>query len=576
MNIIQSLSVVGEQLDTGLYTEQTRKFHTLELGSEPTLTQGKKRTLILPKEKNRTNQVCPNSLYDKVKDLSGSNPKKKAAFWDLAETICRGAGDEKALKAVQATAPADIEYPKDGWVILTLEGEFLTNRPLIQKYLKAEEAASEGSSDFCVVSGKPCDPLRLHPPISGVRGTGDARMDYKKPTPLLSWHKPAYEYRRQSQGNNFPVSKTVGRRYSLALNYLLEPCDDRAHRSAVDLTIANTMVFWPEEGAIVHPLLGIVATLLSKYLTTAAAEELWAELEASTPDDIPVRVVLLKGSKGRIAVLNDGKTTLPKLRESMLRFKSSVFWRRQPTLTNIRTLKSRGHDIFPNEYIIGIAWAVFTGGSFPKTFQHWLLQHMATQQPPRPGSTESDQFQASLDWLDTIRRYHNPKETFMSKPNPDLEKIDAKEFYAEFLEVPEAHFDPEYLDNPLYTFGRLVSLVCGLRQQAHKRMVRDTMSAEVSRAQKNPRAYYPELLEQGTLYSGMLDKDHRHPLLRNQWVELSGNMAAMPRRLTPLQNMAMAMGISHQRLYNERFFTWRTAANKPKEKPKEKTQEDAA
>jgi len=575
MNVLQSLNNLGSQFKSGYASEENILWHALELGAKSELTMTKKKSVVvLPKGLGRSNNTLPNYLYDTPVYVYGNDSangsKKKTAFWQQAVDICTAAGDKEALKAVKAAMEAPLTPPPKlaGWVVLTLKGALLADRPLIRKFLQEQFEVPSDGDDFCLVTGERCVPARCHHQINGVAGTGGpAKRDEPPSTsnvPVMSWNKLAFQYNGQEQGRNFPVSETVNRQYTVALSYLLESVDGRRHRSAADLTNTNTLVFWPETDTMsYHPLLGLLSDLMgNRYLKTEEIQALWVNIESCEVPDVSVRVVLLKGSKGRMSLLRDDLTTLPKLKESMLRFQHEAYWKWSPTFHNV----VRDDDLeLPDPVTNAVAWAMVMSEPFPTALSRQLTQYLLTK---------PQHLQTIAAWLDTIERRSNPKkDTIMTETSTE----DPKAYFTENLEVPEAFFNAELCGNSAYTFGRLVVLANGLHSQYHSRnKVAGTLARELQHGSRNPRNYFPQLLKEGTFYCEKIEAKGLHPLLRYQWKELIGELQDLPRRLTPMQRMHLALGNAHQMRFNDRFRRWRWLHNStdqdsenPKKKPKE-------
>lgn len=227
---------------------------------------GKKQVMVpnvmkMPAQVKRTVGVSANFLCDNASYILGVDGKGKPdralkcfqACRALHEALLKNV-DSAAARAVcrffeawQPQEAPDCEALKPYWedmlaganITFSHAGDFVNDCAEIQRVWDAHyNAAGEGETLRCLVTGEAAIPARLHPSIKGVAG------GQPMGTTLVGFNAPAFESfgRDGGQGLNAPVSEKAAFAYSAALNYMIAT---RGHR----LRLGDaTIVFWAESG----------------------------------------------------------------------------------------------------------------------------------------------------------------------------------------------------------------------------------------------------------------------------------------------------------------------------------------
>lgn len=136
---------------------------------------------------------------------------------------------------------------------IEVEGHgIVTDLPAIRK---AVNRTLHGEADgFCLVTGERGRIKQLHPPVKGVRGANPmgawlVSVNNKIENGKNGGETPAFASYMKQQGKNAPVSESAARRYTNALNHMLNR-DSPNHLSISD----STVVFWAEKAAVAYDL----------------------------------------------------------------------------------------------------------------------------------------------------------------------------------------------------------------------------------------------------------------------------------------------------------------------------------
>lgn len=133
----------------------------------------------------------------------------------------------------------------------------------------ASTATEQEASGQCLVSGERAPIARLHDKIKGVSGSQTSGAT------LAGFNDDAYWSYGFEQSFNAPVSVEAARRYTAALNMLLEQRDK--HRIVVGGT---TIVFWTDRPTAIEDVFAVFASEGSAALDTAQDETARAKLQA--------------------------------------------------------------------------------------------------------------------------------------------------------------------------------------------------------------------------------------------------------------------------------------------------------
>lgn len=156
--------------------------------------------------------------------------------------------------------------------------------PGIQVFWRAQrERTADSTNTICLVTGHPCEPMDVHPPVKGVPGGNTSGAA------LVSFNSAAFESYGLTNNANAPVSREASETCAAALNRLLasspiHPDGHRLPKRNLRLSDDTAALFWnAKDGADLDWLL---------------------ELSGDNPDS--VRLMLESPKAGRPAPLKDG------------------------------------------------------------------------------------------------------------------------------------------------------------------------------------------------------------------------------------------------------------------------------
>jgi hypothetical protein len=218
-----------------------------------------------------------------------------------------------------------------------------------------------------LVTGQPCVPSRTHAQVKGILGSGGW-------APLISAKFPAYAYYRpvraihsypvlvqQESGENFPVAEKTSRTYALGLT------ESKKIPILTDTT-DTSFACWPE-GTRSHPVLDLATTFFTaRFSTREEANAYWTLVQAplENPNTI-INVLQMRGSKGRIAVLNWTQVPAHIIQSALLRIYEG-FKNINPMISFPRMC--RKSDLKGSSFLDGfrasVAWACLLGTPFPQ------------------------------------------------------------------------------------------------------------------------------------------------------------------------------------------------------------------
>lgn len=410
IQVIRSFHALGLRMGD-LLTSTLRSYYTWEITAEAPSFVYCEEPLSVPLTRPRSSNQVPNRLYDTIQYLlpclthtkAGKKPKS-ALFWERFLLDLEKNGDPELVRAAQKaqarvqkwhvqylTAPKAgkdsrafrvVQHPtpdldldagkvrkmpgamKEGvWVVPTYKGTPVVSLPAFRAWWETEFDAAirdpfpGGQSDVDLITGETCIPNRTHRMIKGFHGIQKAA--------LASYNKDVHRFQGLEKGANFPAAAMTIHRYVSAAEYLLEPT--RGNSKAGFLNNL-TLLFWPDAGALTHPLITLALQVLGGK--NDAQEAAWSQIAALPPDDVVLHAALFQGqggSKGRVALLQHTTLSSAKLRENLLRF-SVEFGKRYSlrTLLSTTTEKSRESDpIIPEALVPHVVWAVVTAEPFP-------------------------------------------------------------------------------------------------------------------------------------------------------------------------------------------------------------------
>lgn len=226
------------------------------------------KTLLIPHEVGRQNNIKANLLWDKAEYSLGvsetdneKTEEKRLAFLNkleetfisalaldivkplihflksnpaqsISDALNKGC-DESSLKIWNneiSKGKANITFKLDGD-----SNTFADNEALRDSYIHSEKSAPSGSVR-CLITGEKCNPKATHPKIKNVLGAQTSGAA------LISFNKDAFTSFGKDQNHNAPVSPEAEFQYTTALNQLLE----KGSKNKVTIGDSTT-VFWAEK-----------------------------------------------------------------------------------------------------------------------------------------------------------------------------------------------------------------------------------------------------------------------------------------------------------------------------------------
>lgn len=218
--------------------------------------KGKARRIEVPGPVTRSVGIASNFAWDNTGYVLGVDDKGKpertaqthAAFKELCAEVLREADDTGAsalLRFLQTWNPSEADSLASweeivGWnVVFRLDGEnrFLHDRPAFREaWVRHLESDDSKARSMCLVTGEDGAAIpKTHPKVKGVPGAQTAGAS------LVSFNIDAAASFNKDQNLNAPVSDKAAFAYTTALNYLLDPTNERKVQVG-----DTTVVFWTD------------------------------------------------------------------------------------------------------------------------------------------------------------------------------------------------------------------------------------------------------------------------------------------------------------------------------------------
>lgn len=137
---------------------------------------------------------------------------------------------------------------------------------------------------------------------------------------LVAYDKKAFETHHLEQGDNAPICESAARKYTAALNALLERDPTGRRRSALDLD-ESVVVFWTRERSDAPAfVLDVLAPPARGADAAHAAASPWRGVQAHTFDPTPFYAVTLGVNSARVVVRDWLETTAAEVGASLARW----------------------------------------------------------------------------------------------------------------------------------------------------------------------------------------------------------------------------------------------------------------
>lgn len=242
-----------------------------------------RRTLVLGDTKPSGSGLNPCFLWDNTGYMLGYDPARPeralSAFEefrkkhleaekeiDLPEfsAVCRFLESWEPARAVEFPI---LEQVRTGFGVFQIRGEtnFVHENPRISSWWERRSAdRATGPPRQCLVTGKVGPIARTHPKLKGV---ADAQPSGAT---IAGFNDSAYWSYGFEQSYNSPVSEEAARRYTSALNSMLDGPKRQKHRLVVGGT---TVVFWTEKPTFTEDIFAAFAAEGSAAVATDAVED---------------------------------------------------------------------------------------------------------------------------------------------------------------------------------------------------------------------------------------------------------------------------------------------------------------
>lgn len=521
--------------------------------------KGRGRKFVVPAEIKRTVGIAANLLWDNAEYVFGI-PRQNATEKQVAKVPERRAAFLQRLRALPAAAQADAGVAAiltflekgdwsaisqaEGWADLCagganisflLDGDdgLVCERPDVRAALVSDGDA-DGDSHWCLITGQPARPARLHPSIKGVRGAQSSGAS------LVSFNLSAFTSHGWEQGDNAPVGEAAAQGYVAALNHLLAREQDRHHHVEGDTTFA----FWatgptPHEGALFSWMSrggeddDSPETIPDGERVHTAFATIRAGLTKFHDDQTPFCILGLAPNAARLAVRFWHQGTVAGVADAILAHFDDLnvdgLWDKgkAPGLWRLLGAAAQGGDVkklqdqLRGRLAADMVVAILRRTPYPATLQARTVERCKAEQSVWP--VRAALIKASLN-----RRL--PKE----------EKISVS------LDSENTHVG--------YRLGRLFSVLEGIQQASQGKTasnvtIRDRYFAA---AMTSPRAVYPQLMRLKNAHLRKLGRDKKalavhFELLLNDILDALPADTGLPSHLDLDGQSRFILGYHHQR-----------------------------
>ncbi len=560
MSILEALVAYAHERQLSLNTEEQKITYKLTLGKDasPKLDfLGE--VLRVPRVlKDRSAGIEPRQGSDTVKYVLTPG-KHFDAFWDLIEATIptRGRTTVQAFRKkkwnIESQVKALTKVHKD----LTFDGSECVAIVVhgIKGYLH-DLPEFEPSPDLvddkteCMVTGKLCSPMRLHPSVKGVVNTQKGRV------PLISYNDRVYEFEGRKQGNNCPVSPEVAVAYTSALSDMLsmgDPTNGRRRKNAVQLPDDRMLVMW--SSANLDPIFDVLTAYPTK-ITPKAVEETWQRFDEMPSSDAIVHVLILEGDSGRISILRWEDFSFNQILQNLRDFREDFQHATQaPSLLTLMSGLEADFQLLDNVTKSRAYEAVLLGEPLPRVLYQFAIDRiLGLAEPQSHDRTWFNNMATKVAWANSYRRRKG-----MTAHTPPIEnKADG---------LPnEADYFPQNAD-PAFHEGRWLALVEALQFKYARRrggfvkvnnplgMRLREFSTNTRRIKSEIQSYYLPLY----LNAGLPGKKVLYCIATLNAIQLLLVNHTTPRRANREQELQIGNGYYSQRLYLQHFGVTRRA-----------------
>lgn len=219
-------------------------------GIKPDLLWGNKEYLLgIPDSSSKCERVEKQhqAFIEKTIDL-----QQRGAFNPALEAVVSFLRSKEPLKAKKDRLWEQVLAERTNFCIEVEGYGVITDLPVVRK---AVNRTLHGEADgFCLVTGEKGKIKQLHPQVKGVRNTNPmgawlVSVNNKIENGKNGGETPAFASYMKQQGKNAPVSESAARRYTNALNHML----NRGFPNHLWIG-DSTVVFWAGKAAVAYDL----------------------------------------------------------------------------------------------------------------------------------------------------------------------------------------------------------------------------------------------------------------------------------------------------------------------------------
>ena len=470
---------------------------------------------LVPREESRTSGDYAFFLFDKAEYVFGVDPTgqrqgvklnaRSLLFRQRVEECAQATSDEGALAVSQfledvAAGRQHVELPEDctpndlfAFVYAPDVDILVTSREKVRSYWKntrVGDGADKAKLDVCLVSGRPCVPVKKHPPIKRVPGGTTSGVS------LVSFNSSAFESYGWDRNENAVVSREAAETCATALNRLLDPAPRNFEgqplaKRNLRLSADTVVCFWtPSEGS--EEFVDCFAPLLEANPEQVAElyRSIWRGKAPKMDDPSAFYALTLSGAQGRAIVRDWFEATVPEVAEQLARHFADLDIVRNtpkpkkrdlppqlPLRVLLRSLApQRKDDAIAPPMVAQLIAAALRGIEYPLS----ILQRAVQRTRAEIGHTDWADFEARDARAALIKGVLNRRKRF----RPDT---------TAYKEITRA-MDPNN-EEPGYLLGRLLAVIERMQQIALGDINASVVDRFFSGASATPGAVFPRLMK---------------------------------------------------------------------------------
>ncbi len=400
------------------------------------------------------------------------------------------------------------------------------------------ESGSVTHPVICLVTGQPCDPMEVHPPVKGVPGGSTSGAA------LVSFNNSAFEPYGISNNANAPISRGASETCETALNRLLStaaihPDGHRLPRRNLRISEDTVALFWNAAGGTeLDWLLELNGDDPESIRTVLESPK--AGRPAPLKDPSRFHTLLLSGAQGRSIVRNFLDSSTQKVAAAVQRFLDDV---------RIEKPYGKGTGAYPLWVLLKSISALGKTENLPPNLASEIYL-AAVQERPLPLFVLSAAVRRN--------RAEGPKGDAFAARCSLIRASLIRNDHTSLKELPVS-LDPSRPEGA-YHLGRLLAVLDRCQQDALGGVNATLVDRYYGGASGTPAVVFPTLLRNNRHHLAKLRKEKPGLAVNHERLirEVMDRLASFPRTLN-LENQGLfALGFHHQR---QAFFTPSPASN---------------